>query len=309
MPKLIVRLRNFVGDTVLSVPALHLLQRHGYELELVGKGWAKSLLAGEGWPITVRPKRLQDRVRQLRALRAQARAQDPGFDRRDNALVLPWAFSAALDMRLAGLRAHGYAHEARGWLLRQSHPMDPSTHALRNYWDLACAFLGIDEAPPAAIGLRLTAAQHDAAAAALQANGLSPQGFGLVCPFASGTTEFVDKSWPDFPAFVTRLRAQGQTPVVCPGPSEVAGAQALYPDALQLPNLDLGAYAALMTHARCVVANDTGPAHMAAGVGAPLISVLGPTKASIWAPWGPTVQVLQHASGWPTVDEVLARVR
>lgn len=307
MPKLIVRLRNYVGDTVLSVPALHLLQRHGYELELVGKGWAKSLLAGEGWPVSVRPKRLQDRVRQLRSLRRQARAQDPDFDRRDNALVLPWAFSAALDMRLAGLRAHGSAYEARGWLLRRSHPMDPNSHALRSYWDLACAFLGISGAPPASIGLRLNMAQHEAAEATLQTHGLPPQGFVLVCPFASGTTEFVDKSWPDFPAFVARLRAEGHTPVVCPGPSEVAGAQALYPDALQLPNLDLGAYAALMTRARCVVANDTGPAHMAAGVGAPLISVLGPTKADIWAPWGPTVQVLQHASGWPTVDEVLAR--
>jgi len=308
MPKLIVRLRNFVGDTVLSVPALHLLQRHGYELELVGKGWAKALLAGEGWSVSVRPKGLKDRVRQLRTLRAQARAQDPGFDRRDNALVLPWAISAALDMRLAGLRAHGYAYEARGWLLRRSHPMPPDVHALRNYWDLACAFLGTDEAPPAAINLRLSPAQHAAAQAALDAHGLASQGFVLVCPFASGTTEFVDKSWPEFPAFVARLRAAGQIPVVCPGPSEVAGAKALYPGALQLPNLDLGAYAALMTHARCVVANDTGPAHMAAGVGAPLISVLGPTKAEVWAPWGPSVQLLQHPSGWPTVDEVLARV-
>ncbi len=308
MPKLIVRLRNFVGDTVLSVPALHLLQRHGYELELVGKSWAQALLAGEGWPVSVRPKRLQDRVRQLRSLRAQARALDPDFDRRDNALVLPWAFSAALDMRLAGLRAHGYGYEARGWLLRRSHPMDPTLHALRDYWGLACAFLGVDEAPPASIGLRLNAAQYAAADAVLQAHGLAAQGFVLICPFASGTTAFTGKSWPDFPAFVARLRAAGHIPVVCPGPSEVAGAQALYPDALQLPNLDLGAYAALMTRARCVVANDTGPAHMAAGVGARLISVLGPTKADIWAPWGPTVQVLQHASGWPTVDEVLARV-
>jgi len=35
---LIVRLRNWVGDVVLTVPALRPLQSHGYELELVGKG-------------------------------------------------------------------------------------------------------------------------------------------------------------------------------------------------------------------------------------------------------------------------------
>ena len=38
---LIVRLRNWVGDVILGVPALQLLQSQGYELHLVGKGWAK----------------------------------------------------------------------------------------------------------------------------------------------------------------------------------------------------------------------------------------------------------------------------
>eukprot|EP01031_Cornospumella_fuschlensis_P045289 gene45289-55407_t len=48
---LIVRLRNFVGDTVLSIPALRLLESHGYRLELVGKGWARGLLEQEMVPM------------------------------------------------------------------------------------------------------------------------------------------------------------------------------------------------------------------------------------------------------------------
>ena len=35
---------------------------------------------------------------------------------------------------------------------------------------------------------------------------------------------------------------------------------------------------------------------MAAAVGAPLLSVLGPTKPEQWAPWGPGVTVLRR---WP----------
>src|SRR5262245_5855156 len=105
---LIVRLRNWVGDVILGVPALKLLASHGYQLQLVGKGWAAALLAGEGWPTQARANGLRAQVQQLRRLRTAARAADPLFDRRDNAMVLPTSFSSALEMRLAGLRAVGY---------------------------------------------------------------------------------------------------------------------------------------------------------------------------------------------------------
>ena len=48
---LAVRLRNFVGDVVLSVPTLQRLSDAGFALHLVGKGWARPLLEGFGWPV------------------------------------------------------------------------------------------------------------------------------------------------------------------------------------------------------------------------------------------------------------------
>ncbi|MGE1135147.1 glycosyltransferase family 9 protein, partial [Bacillus velezensis] len=77
--------------------------------------------------------------------------------------------------------------------------------------------------------------------------------------------------------------------VIVPGPAEVEGARQLYPQAIRLEGVGLGVYNALLQEAGVVVANDTGPAHMAAGVGAKLISVLGPTDPARWAPWGSTV--------------------
>jgi heptosyltransferase-2 len=304
---LIVRLRNFVGDAVLGVPALRLLERHGYRLELVGKGWARDLFAAEGWRVHVRPKSLGQRVAQLRALRKACLKLDPGFDQRANTLLLPWAFSAALDARLAGLRAEGYAHEARGWLLARSHPMRPGTHALVNYWELACAHLGIAAPPPAAIEMAVSPAQRQAADLLLRDRGVQGP-FVMVCPFASGTVAFLDKCWPDFPEFVRRLKALGRQVVICPGPSEIEGAQQLYPDALRLEDVGLGLYNALLQRAALVVANDTGPAHMAAAVGARLFSVLGPTLPEAWGPVGPRVEILRRWPGWISVDEVLARV-
>jgi heptosyltransferase-2 len=54
---------------------------------------------------------------------------------------------------------------------------------------------------------------------------------------------------------------------------------------------------------------------MAAALGARLISVLGPTVAEEWAPWGPRVTVVQKAqpadassdadTSWPSAEEVL----
>lgn len=305
---LIVRLRNFVGDTVLSLPALRLLEQHGYRLELVGKGWARGLLEAEGWPVHVRPSGLRERVAQLRELRRRFTAEDPGFDRRANTLLFPYAFSAALDARLAGLRAEGHAGDGRTWLMQRGHLRRDGRHTLVEYWELACDFLGIQAEPPADIHMKVSDAQREQARALLTAYGVVPGRFVLICPFANGRVEFLDRSWPAFPDFVRRLHAAGRQVVIVPGPAEVEGAKQLYPDAMRLDGVPLGVYNALLQGAGVVVANDTGPAHMAAGVGARLLSVLGPTDPARWAPWGSSVTLMRRWPEWPSVDEVISAV-
>jgi heptosyltransferase-2 len=305
---LIVRLRNFVGDTVLSLPALRLLEQHGYRLELVGKGWARGLLEAEGWPLHVRPAALRERVAQLRALRCRLREEDRGFDQRSNALLFPYAFSAALDARLAGLKAEGHAGDGRTWLMRRGHPRRAGPHALVEYWELACDFLGIEAQPPADIHMAVSEAQREQARALLAAQGVEAGRFVLICPFANGKVEFLDRSWPAFPEFVRGLKAAGRQAVIVPGPAEVQGAKELYPEAIRLDGVALGVYNALLQQAGIVVANDTGPAHMAAGVGAKLVSVLGPTDPGRWAPWGSTVTVMRRWPEWPGAEEVISAV-
>jgi heptosyltransferase II len=310
---LIVRLRNWVGDVILGVPALKLLASHGYDLQLVGKGWASALLAGEGWPTQARAATWRDRVSQLRALRTAARAHDPSFDQRENALVLPTSFSGALEMRLAGLRAVGYAQEARGFLLARSEPITYGGHALTSYWELACRFLRITQAPPREIGLRIAA--HDTAQAdtVLREHGIA-SGFVVICPFAGGTFEKLDKTWPQFPAFTRALLAAGHTVIALPGPGEEALLRDQHAGVIALEGVKLGVYGAILMRAALLVSNDTGPGHLAAAVGTRVLSVLGPTKPEQWAPWGPTVSVVQRrqppsAIVWPEVDEVMERVR
>jgi len=59
MRPLIVRLPNWVGDVVMSLPTLWHLHHHGYALQLVGKRWAVPLLAGCGWPVHTLPATLR----------------------------------------------------------------------------------------------------------------------------------------------------------------------------------------------------------------------------------------------------------
>ena len=307
---LIVRLRNWVGDVLLGLPMLQRAADAGYDLHLVGKGWARDLLAGHGWPVHVLPARFGERLRLLRQLRddtagaRRAASAAARGGRRIDALCLPYSFSSALEFRLAGLRAIGHAYEGRSLLLSRAVPRPQGVHELEVYWHLGSALLGADAPPPTAIGLQ-TSVQHRAQAASLQAtHGLAP-GYVMVCPFAGGTWSGEDKTWPAFADFVARvLPAFGRRVVVCPGPGEEAAAHAHFGSATVLEGVGLGAYAALLQDAALMISNDTGPGHIAAAVGAPLLSVLGPSDPALWRAWGPSVTLLKGAAGWPDVDTV-----
>ena len=314
---LVVRIRNWVGDVVLGLPALQLLQSQGYALQIVGRGkWAPALLAGYGWPVHVQPKTLAEKVAQLKAIRRECAWLDAGFARRENALLLPVSLSSAVEMRLAGLKAVGVAKEGRSPLLARAEPWATSGHELTRYWDIACRFLGIEAKPPLDIGFIVQPAKAMQIDTLLATHGIddADRGFAMICPFAGGraaTADKADKKWPGFIDFAARAEAAlGMPLLLYPGPGEHADARRLYPAARCIEGGDLAIYAALLQRARVVVANDTGPAHMAAALGRPLISVLGATDAARWAPWGPRVHVAQRPRQgdevtWPEVDEVL----
>ena len=97
-------------------------------------------------------------------------------------------------------------------------------------------------------------------------------------------------------ALVDALVAAGRRVVVTGSPDEaelatfVAGAPR--PEVVNLGGrTDLATLAAVLAGADAVVVGNTGPAHLAAAVGTPIVSLFAPTvPLSRWAPWGvPTV--------------------
>lgn len=298
---LLVRLCNWVGEAVLSLPALRRLAAAGYELHLYGKSWAPALFEGAGWPVTVRRAGLQAATAQLRTLRRTLDSTEP------QALLMTNSFASALEMRLAGFAPSGYAREGRSLLLRHAYRLPRfahAAHAAHAYWHLADSFLGVDEPFPTTLGWTPSDAQREQAQAILAQHGLAPRSFVVLCPFSGPDDRKSQKVWPGFRELAHALQAEGVPVVLCPGPGEEAAAAVSAPNATCLPGVDLGVYGALFELARSVVANDTGPGHLAAAAGARLISLYGPHSVATWAPIGTNVRLFHDASTWPTADTV-----
>lgn len=308
---LIVRIRNWIGDVVLGLPALTALEDEGYDLILVGKRWAGDLLAGYGWPVHAKPGKLGDTVALYKRLRAECRALDPGFDSRVNAVTLATSFSSAMEFRLAGLKGLGYATEARSFLLKRTLPIVHGGHALVSYYELTQALCTRKAPPPGEIAFKLAQRHRDEAAALLAAAGIT-QPYVLICPFAGGTFEKLDKRWPAFADYTRELAAwcaaQGMQLIIVPGPGEDTVAREEYSAATQILKAGMGAYNGLLERAALVVSNDTGPGHIAAALARPTLSVLGPTKPEQWGVWGGAAKIRRGGAAgalWPSVDEVM----
>jgi heptosyltransferase-2 len=307
MRPIIVRLPNWVGDVVMALPALSHLSQSGFTPLLVGKPWARPLLAGYGWEMHPRAATLRTRVAQLHELHRRAAARDARFGNRLNTLLLTNSFSSALEARLARLQSVGYRQDSRSWLLSRAvpQPRDP-VHESTRYWRLATIVTGSDIPQPAQSRLHVAPLAQQAADALLAQHALGSE-FACIVPFATGTMQGRSKAWPEFPQFARWLR-QKLPVVLVPGPGEIETARRTFPGSISLEDVDLGVYAGILKRARLVVANDTGPGHLASAVGAPLISVLGPTDADRYRPWGGNVSIVQQ-SPWPSLEQVSAEAR
>jgi heptosyltransferase-3 len=122
-------------------------------------------------------------------------------------------------------------------------------------------------------------------------------------------------------ASVAALRADGWEVVVTGGPAERdLTAQVAVAGAVDLGGrTSLAQLAGLLSRAACVVVGNTGPAHLAAAVGTPVVSMFAPVvPVERWAPYGVPAVVLgdQHAAcrqsrarqcpvpGHPCLDQV-----
>lgn len=286
----------------MTLPALRLLAGHGYGLTLAGRGWAPALFAAYPWPVVALAAQRGVRLRALHGWRT-AHADGRG-------LLFTNSFSTALEFRLAGLRPIGYAADARRLLLARAvaRPrIGTGVHMVEYYYRLAAQL--VPNAPPVAheLELRVTDAARQRARALLHDAGVRGD-YVVLCPVAVGLHRGKVKAWSGFAALCDALRARGTNAVVCPGPGERDAVLKAAPNATLLAETDVGTFAALLAGSRLVVANDSGSGHLAAAVGARLVSVFGVTDPAATRPWGKGVTLVGSAAGWPDYEVVRATV-
>jgi len=105
-----------------------------------------------------------------------------------------------------------------------------------------------------------------------------------------------DKNWP-LDRFCALARQTGRAPVFVVGPTELDwwGPEVIERLAREFPTIvapPLATLAGLAAGAGAYVGNDSGPTHLAAGVGTPTVGLFGATDPAQFAPRGRRVRVL-----------------
>jgi ADP-heptose:LPS heptosyltransferase len=128
--------------------------------------------------------------------------------------------------------------------------------------------------------------------------------YAVIHPFAATP----EKAWPagHFIAVAEHLRDQARLePVFLAGPADDPAAFANF---RVIGNAPLGEVKSLMAGAQLFIGNDSGPAHIAAAFGVPVVVLFGPSDPVNWAPWRTEAQILTNpeAIGGIPVEEVIA---
>lgn len=107
--------------------------------------------------------------------------------------------------------------------------------------------------------------------------------YAVIHPFASAP----DKAWPSdrFAAVARHLRDHGELePVILCGPADDPTP---FADCEVIRDAPLSQVKSAIRSASLFIGNDSGPAHMAAALGIPVVVLFGPSDSVVWAPWKP----------------------
>ncbi len=287
-------LPNWLGDLVMATPMLRAMRRRfGTSARLVGvmRPYLADVLAGTGFldeQWYFQPHAREPHLRHWSLVRRMRR------ERFDVAILLPNSFRAALLARLGGARERiGYRCQGRGPLLTKKLE-SPRTEGFVAESPMVTYYLKLAEAVgcfPESPRLELATLPRDDESADRVWESLGLRTDGRVAMLNSGSSNGVAKFWPadDFAQLGRRIAEEldHDVLVMC-GPRERSVAleiveQAKHPRVFSMAGqpLDLGTAKGCIRRGRVMVSTDSGPRHVAAAFGKPVVTLLGPTLP-IW---------------------------
>jgi heptosyltransferase-2 len=301
--RLVVRTPNHLGELVLALPALGRAARREAEasrpVPLVQvPEWLEPVLGLAELPIEPVPlARRRAVVREAREVRRAA----AGASLR--AVTLTPSFSSALTLRLAGVvELRGTTGGGRTWLLTDGVDRAPllTGHRVNEFLAL-CGFPAGDHPEPpafAAAGVERAVSAWRRAGAATAARGAAGLADGPVVGLFPGANG-MSRRWPveRFGELAGRLSRAGSVVLVFGGPGDTAVTSVVAGRGGNRAH-DLGGRTTLdelaggLRSCDLLVTNDTGPMHLAAALGTPVLALEGPADLRQTRPLGPRVRLL-----------------
>jgi heptosyltransferase-2 len=305
--KILVRATNWVGDAVMSLPALQALRAHHPEarITLLARPWVADLYGREPFCDEVVPYKAP---RGPRGLQTQWRVASDLRERAfDCAILLPNSFESALVVRLANIPVRiGYRRDARGWLLSRAVPVPKSGEIPRHerfYYLELLRRAGLIPSYPLEGHIRL----DGAAAAAVKGReafrklSVSEPVIGIAPGAAYGGA----KRWlPErFAEAATRVARESPSAFALFGSDTERPVCELVEKALSSRGqlaINLAGCTSLAEFIECAAAchlfltNDSGPMHIASALGVPTVAIFGATDHVATGPTGTVARLVRE---------------
>lgn len=283
---------NWVGDSIFMLPAVTALRRRHPQAAFTLLAKPSILALHRGSPLFDAFEALEGRD-YLSRFASQFRLRGRRFDM---ALVFPPSFSSAFGAFLTGSKNRiGRSGEGRGIFLSRRLPKAArDRHVSDEYMDLARLGGAEPLNEDKSVRLPLTQEGAEEQSRLFRERGLlaGPQLVALCPTSAFGPS----KCWPpeNFAALAALLRARRFQPYLLGAPNESAALQRISDAAGGLPMLTPGlpGLAACLAASGVVVANDSGPLHIAAASGARCVGIYGPVDPRWSAPLSHRAQLL-----------------
>jgi heptosyltransferase-2 len=294
--KILVRTPNWVGDAVMSIPALEALRRSrpGDELCLLARPVVAELFYEQPFADRILPYEFQGRHRGWlgrERLVAELRKEQFGA-----AILLQSAFEAAWLAWRAGIPERiGYARDARSPLLtkavRVPQEGEIPAHESQYYLELLRRAKWADAAREISpIRLLVSESARARAESALRSAGAREDAWR--CAIAPVASYGAAKCWPPerFAQLADRLISKSDADVIFFGAaSETEVAGHIFSTMKSRPVSLVGRtstrdLAALFVQCSLFIGNDSGAMHVAAAAGIPVIGLFGPTDPEGTAP-------------------------
>ena len=278
-----------LGDIVHAMPACAAIRRAYPKARLtwlVKRQWAGLVERIDGvdrvWPVKSTFKGWLSQVPALRTEHFDLVVDLQGLFR---SAAIGWLSGSPLLVGFANGR------EGSPWFYSRRVPVPQSEmHAVDRYLLVAKA-VGAVEAGAPEFHFRIPQTDYDEVDRLLSRSGVTP---GTSWVAMNVSARWPTKRWPtaSFAEVADRLQQEGCGAVVMIGGTEERADVAAVRGMMKTSSIDLagattvGLLPALLSRASLLITNDSGPMHIAAAVGIPVVALFGPTSAARTGPYG-----------------------